>query len=82
MAEERIARLGRLKWRCRRALLELDLVFQRFWARNEEGFDEQDEATLARLLEMEDHDLWALVNGREATDDSELARMIGRLQQV
>ena len=29
---DRAARIERLKWQCRRGLLELDLVFERFWS--------------------------------------------------
>ncbi len=82
MDEERNARLGRLRWHCRRALLELDLVFQRFWQRHGEALDMQDEAALTRLLELEDHDLWALVSGKQAIDDMQLARMIEWLREV
>jgi succinate dehydrogenase flavin-adding protein (antitoxin of CptAB toxin-antitoxin module) len=49
MDEDRKARINRLKWHCRRALLELDLVFDRFWERYEDSLDEQGEAVLARL---------------------------------
>jgi antitoxin CptB len=82
VGEQRRARIGRLKWHCRRALLELDLVFQRFWERHGDELDTQGEAALARLLELEDHDLWALVSGKEITDDPQLAGMIERLQEV
>jgi len=78
--EERKARIGRLKWHCRRALLELDLIFQRFWERQGDDLDAQTEATLARLLELEDHDLWALVNGKDSTDDLQLAAFVERLR--
>ena len=37
---------------------------------------------LERLLAMEDHDLWALVSGREVTDDPQQATMIQRLREV
>ena len=82
MNEERKARINRLKWHCRRALLELDLVFDRFWERYEGSLDEQGEAVLEELLELEDHDLWALVSGREATPDPRQAAMIERLREV
>ena len=82
MDEQRKARLNRLKWHCRRALLELDLVFERFWERYEDTLDAQGEAALGRLLELEDHDLWALVSGREVTDDTQLVAMIERLREV
>ena len=82
MEEDRKARINRLKWHCRRALLELDLVFERFWERNEDDLDAQGEAALERLLELQDHELWALVVGREVTDDPQLKNMIARLQEV
>jgi antitoxin CptB len=82
MDEERNARLGRLRWHCRRALLELDLIFQRFWARHGDELDAQTEATLTRLLELEDHDLWALVNGKDSTDDPQLAALVETLRTV
>ena len=82
MTADRHARIGKLKWHCRRALLELDLVFARFWAREEASFDVQSEAVLTRLLELEDHDLWALVSNKATTADVELAGMVKRLQSI
>jgi len=82
MEEDRKARINRLKWHCRRSLLELDLVFDRFWVRHEGDLDAQGEAALERLLELQDHDLWALVIGREVTEDPQLMGMITRLQEV
>ncbi len=82
MDEDRRARINRLKWHCRRALLELDLVFQRFWARHGDDIDATTEADLTRLLALEDHDLWALVSGKEASDDVALTSLIERLRAV
>lgn len=82
MDDSRRARLGKLRWHCRRALLELDLVFQRFWERTGDDMDEEAEAALARLLELEDHDLWDLVSGRQETADPQLKGMVERLRRV
>ena len=82
MEEDRRARINRLKWHCRRALLELDLVFDRFWERYEDTLDTRGEALVERLPEVEDPDLWALVSGRDVTDDPQLAAMIERLREV
>ena len=78
MNEEQRVRREKLRWHCRRALLELDIVFQRFWARDER-LDENDEVALEKLLAMEDHDLWYLVSGRTETDDPQMKRMVNRL---
>ena len=82
MDETRRARRERLRWHCRRALLELDLVFQRYWTRVGDRISEHDEAALERPLEMEDHDLWYLVSGRSETDDPQLAGMVGELRRL
>ena len=80
MDEARRIRLDRLRWHCRRALLELDIVFRRFWQQLGDGMDEATEAALERLLEMEDHDLWELVSGRSATDDPQLKGLVELLR--
>jgi len=82
MNEARRARLERLRWHCRRALLELDLVFQRFWARIGDDLDAGGEEALERLVAMEDHDLWELVSGRAETGDAQLRGIIERLRQA
>ncbi len=81
MDADSAARIGRLRWHCRRALLELDIVFQRFWERQGDAIDEATEAALGRLLQLEDHELWDLVSGRRATDDPQLNGMLERLRQ-
>ena len=80
--DARNARLGRLKWHCRRALLELDLVFQRYWQRVGDEMSLEDEVALERLLALEDHELWALVGGKQVSQDAQLAAMIGRLREL
>ena len=82
MNDAKRARINRLKWHCRRALLELDLVFQRFWSRYENALDEQTESDMRKLLALEDHDLWDLVSGREETRDPQMKRMVTLLRQL
>ena len=74
-------RIERLRWHSRRALLELDLVMQRFWQRTQGQLDERQVADLERLLAMEDHDLWELLSGRSDTDDATLRDMVELLRQ-
>jgi len=80
MNEQQRVRDERLRWHCRRALLELDIVFQRFWAEVGDALDDATAAALERLLEMEDHDLWELISGRGSTDDPQLQRLAERLR--
>lgn len=69
VALPKTARLNKLRWHCRRALLELDLVFKRYWERVGDSIGEDEEDALRALLALEDHDLWALVSGRITPDD-------------
>jgi succinate dehydrogenase flavin-adding protein (antitoxin of CptAB toxin-antitoxin module) len=72
--------IERLKWRSRRGLLELDLVFERFWAGPGREMDAADAAALERLLALPDNDLLDLVMGRAAAADAALQRLVGKLK--
>jgi succinate dehydrogenase flavin-adding protein (antitoxin of CptAB toxin-antitoxin module) len=80
MDDAKHARMGRLKWHSRRALLELDIVLQQYWEKQGDDLDDRSEAALTRLLALEDHDLWDMVSGRVDADDPELGSFIGMLR--
>ena len=63
-------RLARLRWRCRRGLLENDLILARFLDRRGGALTEDEIAALDRLLELPDNDLWDVLSGRAAVDDA------------
>jgi antitoxin CptB len=77
--ETRHARIEKLRWHCRRALLELDIVFQRFWHETGGELDDATLDALERLLALEDHDLWELVSGRSHTEDKQLRGIVKRI---
>jgi antitoxin CptB len=54
----------RLTWKCRRGLLELDLVLERFLRHRADGLDAEGLGLLNELLDYPDNDLWDIVNGR------------------
>jgi antitoxin CptB len=56
--------LSKLRWRCRRGLLENDLLLDRFFARGE-PVSEADARGLALLMELADNDLLDLFLGRQ-----------------
>ena len=82
MNEQQRVRNQKLRWHCRRALLELDIVFTRFWQQVGDELDEATAASLEQLLELEDHDLWELVSGRAVTDDPQLQELADRLRAL
>jgi antitoxin CptB len=57
-------RLSRLRWRCRRGMLENDLVLSRFLDARGAAIGEDEVAMLDVLLELPDQELWDLIAGR------------------
>ena len=53
----------RIRWQCRRGLLELDLVLSAFVERHLERLDARQVAYFRELLELPDNDLLDLVMG-------------------
>ncbi|MFN2645106.1 MAG: succinate dehydrogenase assembly factor 2 [Burkholderiales bacterium] len=64
----------RLKWKCRRGLLELDIVLSRYLAQH------ADDAELAALLDLPDNDLWDIVAGRSDDYAPHLRHVVARLR--
>ena len=69
---ERIA--DRLRWKCRRGLLELDLVLQKYLEKHPE------DVTLFDLLDLPDNDLWDIVNGRSEQYETRFKQVVARLR--
>jgi antitoxin CptB len=74
--------LRRLRWRCRRGLLENDLVLARFLDRYAPRLDAGGLAALNELLALPDPELWALVSGRQECEDGRLARVVAMLREA
>ena len=70
---------SRLKWKCRRGLLELDLVLSDFI---EKHLQEKDLHALNDLLELEDNDLWDIVSGRSDRYDARHGGIVARLRAI
>ena len=56
--------LSRLKWRCRRGLLENDLIIERFFRHHEETITTRQAAGLQTLMDLADNDLLDLFLAR------------------
>ena len=55
---------GRLRWRCRRGLLENDLLIERFFERHGATLTVAQADAIATLMELADNDLLDLLLGR------------------
>jgi antitoxin CptB len=81
MGMDRASR-DRLRWRCRRGLLELDIVLERFVGKYAEDMGESELVLLAELLEYADNDLWDVVSGRSERYDPRHTGLVARLRAV
>ena len=68
-----VRELSRLKWRCRRGLLENDLFIERFFRRHEASLTVRHADGLQALMDLADNDLLDLLLARREPD-GELAR--------
>jgi antitoxin CptB len=59
------ASLNRLKWRCRRGLLENDLFIERFFATHADTLTERQAEGLEALMSLADNDLLDLLLSRK-----------------
>lgn len=57
--------LERVRWRCRRGLLELDIVLARFVERNYLELNQEARVVFDELLDMPDTELWDVITGKK-----------------
>jgi len=69
---------NRVYWKCRRGLLELDLVFQKFIP----TLNDEDVPSFSALLELPDNDLWDIICGRSDAYDRRFEDTVARLRAV
>jgi antitoxin CptB len=74
-------RFNRIRWRCRRGMLENDLVLTRLLDRDGASLTEDDVAKLDDLLDLSDTALWDLIAGR-AEPEPALAEFVARLRAL
>ncbi|MEJ2059644.1 MAG: succinate dehydrogenase assembly factor 2 [Gammaproteobacteria bacterium] len=66
----------RLAWRCRRGMLELDLMLRGFLERGYDQLDETGQAGFLRLLDYPDQTLLEILMGRMQTADPVLRHVV------
>jgi antitoxin CptB len=75
-------RRERLKWKCRRGLLELDLVLERFVERQAPVLSIAELAALEELLDYSDPDLWDVITGRSERIAPRLRGVVSQLRAI
>lgn len=72
--------LGRLRWDCRRGMLELDIVLGRFLAQHFEKLTLLEVEAFKTLLNFPDHDLWGMIQGEKMDGDKDNQRVLQLLR--
>ncbi len=72
---------AKLLWRCRRGMLELDIILKRFIDTYWDELTEDEQATFERMLHEPDPNLYAWFMGYEVTDDKEFEHLVTLIQR-
>ena len=75
-----MSQLNRLRWKCRRGMLELDLVLNQFLARDFTTLDADSKRAFETLLESGDEALWADITDEGTSANPVLQGVIDRLR--
>ncbi|OGV43712.1 MAG: hypothetical protein A3F46_05595 [Legionellales bacterium RIFCSPHIGHO2_12_FULL_42_9] len=73
-------RKAKLRWRCRRGMLELDLIFQRFIDSYLDQLNETEIRDFESLLTYPDPDLFSWLMGNAMPENKELDHIIELIQ--
>jgi antitoxin CptB len=75
-----VSELDRVRWSCRRGLLELDLILDRFNRQHLAALDAARLQQFKELLALDDNDLLDLIMERMPVTDQRFAPVLGMLQ--
>lgn len=73
--------LGRLRWQCRRGMLELDLLLRDFLDQHYQDLPATQQAAFVRLLGSPDPLLYDWLMGHGAPEDVELRELVTLLRK-
>ena len=76
------ALLSRIRWRCRRGLLELDIVLGRFVEARYARLSGSERQTFEQFLDMADNPLWDMISGRMSAASDEQAALLEKIRSV
>ncbi len=71
---------ARLRWACRRGMLELDVLFMPFVEQGYDDLTDQQKADFERLLACDDPELFAWFMGHKKCEDPVLAALVAHIK--
>ena len=74
--------IGKLRWRCRRGMKELDLLTLAYLERHYPTAPAEEQQAFAALLELQDPLLMSYMVGRETPADGTTARVVAVMRKL
>jgi antitoxin CptB len=74
--------LDRVRWRCRRGLLELDIVLRRFIDQRYPLMTNEQRVIFDELLDLPDTELWDVITGNKEPAHAHFGTVLGWLKEV
>jgi len=75
-----VSEQARLRWKCRRGMLELDLLLRDFMDRGYSSLEAGERATFAQLLECPDAVLLEWLMGRIRPTDKDVVQLVDKIR--
>lgn len=76
------ALLQRIRWRCRRGLLELDIILGRFIEARYPFLSQAERETFEQFLDMADNPLWDMISGKRDAASNEQTALLEKIRSV
>jgi antitoxin CptB len=72
---------ARVRWLCRRGMKELDVLLSHYFEMRYDQASAAEQRAFSQLLERQDPELYDLILGASATNDTDEARVLDQLRQ-
>ncbi len=76
------AEYSELKWRCRRGMLELDILLNSYLDKNYSTMSAQQGETFSEVLDYPDQVLFDLLLGNMRSSDARVNRLVSEIQRI
>lgn len=71
----------RLRWACRRGMLELDVLLGNFLQNVYLNLSPKDQVLFAQLLDCNDQELFMWLMGKESSNDPNLQKIVDKIRE-
>ncbi len=73
--------VSQLRWRCRRGMLELDVMLRRYLDQQYDGLETWEKFQFVQFLEREDDQLWDWLSGRIVPEELTIRTLVEHIRQ-